>query len=342
MFGIVWLTLTANPLPVHAQPNTTVNSEALALFDTARSFMAEGKFTEACPLLEKARTLYSGIGITFNLADCHEHIGLTASAWAGFQDTAAAADAAGQHARAQAARERAVALLPRLSKLRIIVPADAAALKGFDVRRNEASISRLLWGKDVPVDPGRYSISATAPQREPWSTTVLVTEPGKVIAVDVPMLKLARVSEAGDTTSGGGLTARTAYVLGGISGGIVAVGVGVGTGFTLAANGKSSDADSLAGEIPQSGCYQASGTRAIQCAELKEALTDQGLFSRAAVGSFAVAGVFALGTGALMLYMGTKQFGGSDDAGRRSAASSIQLVPVVDSAQKGLLVVGTF
>jgi hypothetical protein len=43
-----------------------------------------------------------------------------------------------------------------------------------------------------------------------------------------------------------------------------------------------------------------------------------------------------------MLYAGTKQFGSSDDAGKRSAASSIQLVPVVDSAQKGLLVVGTF
>jgi serine/threonine-protein kinase len=339
--GLFCFTVTATPLPGYAQPNTTVNSKALALFDTARALMAEGKFAEACPMLEEARSLYSGIGIMFNLADCHEHIGLTASAYAGFQDTAAAADVAGQPDRAQVARERAVALHPKLSRLRIVVPAEASAIKGFDVRRSEASISRVFWGKDVPVDPGRHSISATAPQREPWGTMVLVTEPGKVVAVDVPILKLARVSEAGDTTSGGGLTARTAYILGGISGGIAVIGVGVGAGFTIAANEKSSGADSLGSTFDtEFACHQPTTTNAKACAELKETLVDQGLYSRVAVASFTAAGVFAVGAGALMLYAGIKQSGSPDDAGRRSVASSIKLVPVVDPTQKGLLMVG--
>jgi serine/threonine-protein kinase len=341
--GLFYFTVTATPLPGYAQPNTTVNSKALALFDTARALMAEGKFAEACPMLEEARSLYSGIGIMFNLADCHEHIGLTASAYAGFQDTAAAADVAGQPDRAQVARERAAALHPKLSKLRIVVPAEAAAMKGFEVRRNEASISRVFWGKDVPVDPGRHSISATAPQRELWSTTVLVTEPGKVVAVNVPILKLARVSEAGDTTSGEGLTARTAYILGGISGGIAVIGVGVGVGFTITANGKSSDADSLRSRFDSNfACYQPTAANAKTCEDLHGALTDQDSFSRGAVASFAVAGVFAVATGALMLYAGTKQFGSSGEAETRSTASSIKLVPVVDSTQKGLLVVGAW
>jgi hypothetical protein len=60
------------------------------------------------------------------------------------------------------------------------------------------------------------------------------------------------------------------------------------------------------------------------------------------VASFAVAGVFAVATGALMLYAGTKQFGSSGEAETRSTASSIKLVPVVDSTQKGLVVVGAW
>jgi hypothetical protein len=340
---------TTTPLPVHAQPNTSVNSEALALFNTARALMAEGKFAKACPIFEKARSLYTGIGITFNLADCHERIGLTASAWAGFQDTATAADIAGQYERAQVARERAAALLPKLSKLRIVVPAETAAIEGFDVRRNDGSIGRLLWGKDVPVDPGRHSISATAPRREPWSTTVLVAEPGKVVVVELPRLKLTHASIAGDAISeaareesaGGGITARTAIILSGISGGIAALGVGIGIGFTAAANEKSSDADALGSALDSNfACYQPTVPNVQTCAVLKGTLVDQGLYSRVAVTSFTAAGVFAVGAGALMLYASPK-LAVSDGAGERPTAQ-IRIVPVADSTQKGLLLVGAW
>jgi serine/threonine-protein kinase len=347
--GFFWLIATTTPLHVHAQPNTTVSREALALFNTARALMAEGKFAEACPVFEKARALYSGIGITFNLADCYEHIGLTASAWAGFQDTATAADIAGQHERAQVARQRAAALLLKLSKLRVVVPAEAAAIEDFDVRRNEASIGRILWGKDVPVDPGRHSISASAPQREPWSTTVLVGKPGEVVTVDVPMLKIASASKVGDVTretgrdenAGGWMTARTAIVLGGISGGIAALGVGVGIGFTVAANDKSSYADSLGNTLDSSfACYRPTATNARTCADLKESLVVQGLYSRAAVASFTAAGVFAVGAGALMLYTSSTA-APPGDAEKRPMAQ-FRMVPVVDSTQKGLFLVGTW
>src|SRR4028119_2038497 len=89
-----------------AQTSRSTNSEAAALFNNARALMERGKYAEACPVFEKVQALQAGIGVTFNLADCHEHIGRTASAWAGFQDAAAAANIEGQKDRAQVARER--------------------------------------------------------------------------------------------------------------------------------------------------------------------------------------------------------------------------------------------
>jgi hypothetical protein len=128
-----------------------------------------------------------------------------------------------------------------------------------------------------------------------------------------------------------------------VGGSVVIAGLGAGVVMTAIANGKSSDADSLrAGVSTPSGCYQPSAALKETCDRLYETKKDQGLFARAAVGSFAVAGIFAVGTGALMLYAGTEQFGSSNDPGKRSAASSIKLVPVVDPTQQGLLLLGAW
>lgn len=346
IYGLFWFVAVATPLTAHAQQNPPVNSEALALFNSARALMAQGKYAEACPMLEKAKSLHSGIGLTFNLADCHEQIGRTASAWTGFQDTAAAADIAGQPDRARVARQRADALLPRLSKLRIVVSAEVAAIEDFDVRRDEVSISRLLWGKDVPVDPGRHSISATAPKREPWSTTARVVEPGKVVTVDIPMLKISGVSNAGVTageaegSAGGWVTRRTAFLLAGISGGIAALGLGVGIGFSVSANEKSSTADSLRSRFDtDSACYKPTASNAKTCDDLYQALKDQGLYTEVAIGSLTASGVFAIGAGAMFFMASTLT---NTNSSGNSTETQIRMVPVVNSTQKGIFFMGAW
>ena len=124
-------------------------------------------------------------------------------------------------------------------------------------------------------------------------------------------------------------------------GGIAAVGLGVGIGFTVAANKKSSDADSLGRALDStSACYRPMPTNAETCADLHEALVDQGLYSRVAATSFTAAGVFAVGAGALTLY-GLLKPASLDDSGRRATAH-IRMVPVVDSTQKGFLLVGVW
>jgi len=231
-----------------AQTSRSTNSEAAALFNNARALMERGKYAEACPVFEKVQALQAGIGVTFNLADCHEHIGRTASAWAGFQDAAAAANIEGQKDRAQVARERAAALVPKLSLLRLVVSADAAAVSNLQVQREGVPVARLLWSKSVPVDPGTYVISAAAPGREPWSASVVVDKPGDVVAIDVPVLKPAQAEasvtqapRAGSPASGGHdpPPLRTAVVLGGAI--VSAVALEMAIGFTVAANGQGSN-----------------------------------------------------------------------------------------------------
>ena len=75
-------------------------------FHAGRELMKDGKFADACPKFEESQKLDPGLGTQFNLADCQEHLGKLASAWANFGDAASRAKAAGQAERAQAAKER--------------------------------------------------------------------------------------------------------------------------------------------------------------------------------------------------------------------------------------------
>src|SRR5258706_7527469 len=95
---------------------------AQALFDQAKQLVAAQRYSEACPKLEESQRLDPGMGTLFHLADCDEHIGKTATAWAAFLDVAGQARSAGQQPRERIARERAAALEPTLARLPIRAP----------------------------------------------------------------------------------------------------------------------------------------------------------------------------------------------------------------------------
>lgn len=304
MLCLFFLATVATPGSAHAQQNTPENSQALGLFNAAKTLMEQGKIAEACATLEKAATIYSGIGLTFNLADCHEQIGRTASAWAGFHDTAAAADIEGQRNRAQVARQRAAALVPKLSLLRLVVSADAAAVSNLQVHREGVAVGRLLWGKSVPVDPGTYVISATAPGREPWNTSVIVNEPGAVIAIDVPVLKpaqskhaISRLPQRGSSaeTVSGSSAFRTGIVTG--SAVVSAVALEIAVGFTMAANGQASHVRAIRSTLADaSACYGKPAHNIEKtCTALREMGAAWDTFENAAIISYVVSGVAAGG-----------------------------------------------
>jgi hypothetical protein len=167
-----------------AQPAKSGTEVAAAegLFYEARTLMQAGKFAEACPKLEESMRLDPGIGTQFNLADCNEHLGKIATAWTAFNDAAAQSKLSNQPDREKVARSRAAALEPRLPRLAVDV---TGAPAGLEVKRDALVVGAPAWGTLVPVDPGTHRISASAPGKQPWETTVTTRE-GKVTRVSVP------------------------------------------------------------------------------------------------------------------------------------------------------------
>lgn len=165
-------------------PAKSANDPAAAqsLFYEARTLMGKNRYAEACPKLEESMRLDPGIGTQFNLADCNEHIGKIASAWASFLEVAAQAKAANQGEREKVARKRAQALEGKLPKLLIEVP---SSLPGLEVKRDGTLVGGASYGTAIPVDPGSHKISATAPGKLPWETQVQTSE-GKTARVSIP------------------------------------------------------------------------------------------------------------------------------------------------------------
>jgi hypothetical protein len=181
---LVSLLVTSRPAVAHASDDD--DATARAFFTEGRKLAAAGDYAAACPLFARSYKLDPGIGTNFNLADCEEHLGHTASAWRRFLDVAAATKAAEQPERERVARARAAALEPRLSKLVIKVPTPAP---GIIVRRDGDVVPQESWGITLPLDPGEHVVETTAPGRRKWSATVAISATPEVAAIDVPALE---------------------------------------------------------------------------------------------------------------------------------------------------------
>ncbi len=227
------LLLLASPL---ARAQGTDLATAQALFDEARALSEQGHFTEACPKLEESQRLDPGLGTQLNLADCYEHLGKLASAWALFVAVESTARRNNDERRTTFAHARTLALAPRLSRLRILVAPQEAEVS---VTRDRVGIGKAQWGVALPIDPGVYFITARATERQSWSVQVEVREPGQELLVRIPELAPAAPSAAASAsaappssaTSPGGSPApwsgREKLAAGLAAGGVLAVGTGV-------------------------------------------------------------------------------------------------------------------
>jgi hypothetical protein len=160
---------------------------AQALFDEARALVRAQRFSEACPKLAESQRLDPGIGTQFHLADCYERQGKLASAWANFLEVVSQARASGQSEREKLATRRAAKLEPRLSKLRIVVPA-LNQIAGLNIQRDGIPVGAAQWDTSLPVDPGEYEIIAAAPERRSFVKKVRV-EAGTVATLEIPELE---------------------------------------------------------------------------------------------------------------------------------------------------------
>jgi hypothetical protein len=260
------LALVALPqLALAADPPKGDPAAAQVLFYEARTLMQQNRFAEACPKLEESMRLDAGLGTQFNLADCNEHVGKLASAWAGFLEVAGGSKAANQADREKLARKRAQALEPRLPKLVVDV---VGAPAGLDVKRDGIAVGSASWGTPIPVDPGSHKISATATGKGTWETTIATAE-GKVAHVaiphDLPPAPIAAGAPGaligpqpdGPVTVATATSAATDFpapvveqngsaqrTIGWVVAGVGVVGVGLGAGFGLSSIGKRNEARS--------------------------------------------------------------------------------------------------
>jgi hypothetical protein len=303
---------------------------AQALFNEAKKLVAAGKYAEACPKLEESQRLAPAVGTKFNLSDCYEHTGKLASAWAGFLSVAAASKNANQGQREKAARDRAAAIEPKLSRLAVGVP-DAARVVGLEVRRDGEAIGEAEWGESMPVDPGEHTITATAPGKRPWKGIVEVTGAASLAKMLVPPLDDEPPPPAPVATEPSSASAAPAaaappppsppsktlgWVLVGVGGAAL---VGGGVAWAM----KSSTQSTLDGECGPTGqSCPPSASNDIANGKTYDAL---------AVGLFALGGISAI-AGVTYLVV----------AGKSPNASSALVVPVMSPGGGGAAVVGRF
>jgi hypothetical protein len=211
----------------HAQAPTPDRVAAESLFAEARQLLAAGHFPEACAKLEASRRLEPAIGTTLNLADCYERIGRTASAWAEFKTAAAEAQKIGDSLRKTEALERAHALEPRLSRLRVDLDQPGARIISNGVPFSPAAI-----GSAIAIDPGSYHFEASAPGKRPWSQTIDIAANQSLAELRVPPLAdepivtptPPPISEPPPMTTDSGPDHTLAWALGGVGTAALATG----------------------------------------------------------------------------------------------------------------------
>lgn len=186
--------------PALAETSASQRASAEALFQQATQLMDEKRYVEACEKLAGSQDLDPALGTMLYLADCYEHAGRSASAWALFREAADSAQRAGQLDRQRIALERASSLEQRLSKLEVRV-SSARQVAGLELLVNGAAVPRASWNTQLPVDPGVTKIEARAPGKKTWSTTLTLAEGPATKTVEVQ--KLADAPRAATPVSPG-------------------------------------------------------------------------------------------------------------------------------------------
>jgi hypothetical protein len=227
-------------------------AQAEALFQEGVKAIDANNVAEGCAKLEESERLDPAIGTEFRLADCHERLGRLASAWAAFLELASKVAKPQQ---VEKARARADALLPRLSRIRLVLPPATATLEGLEILldggrppkppaagagsgfatnlRDGVRVGSAAWGSALPVDPGSHRILATAPGRVSWETTVVVEGAGTTIDVPIPPLRAAETSVGREPAPPLGPARVAALAVGSVGVGGVIVGSALGAAAAM-------------------------------------------------------------------------------------------------------------
>ncbi len=303
---------------------------AEALFREGKALIKDGKVAEGCAKLEASQRLDPAAGTLLNLADCHEALGHTASAWAEFSTAAGNAKRKGDTERETVARGRADALEPRLVRIQVNVPA-ASRVPGLEVKRDGVLLDPATWGSATPVDPGPHVITATAPGKREMRQTLDAQGEGKIVPFDLQPLADAPATPPPGPKPAGPITppvkdtapppSSSLKTIGIVTGGVGVAGLLTGSVLGLIARGKWADAS-----CPNNICP----TQAQQ----DDAVAAKGL-ANGATYAFIAGGVLAAAGVALVI-------AAPSSAAPAKATATLRLAPQAGLGAAGLTLGGEF
>jgi hypothetical protein len=230
---------------------------AEAAFREGRALMQTGDLERACAKLAESQNLEPAAGTLLNLAECQEKRGLSASAWATYQEAAKASSARGRADWEKLAKSKVESLA------RIMPRVTYTAEGGTTVTQDGVSV-RL--DEPLPIDPGTHAVEGTRPSsKAPFNKTFEIRNGDKLtIAIKfddagpapVPTPQPTIPPKKEEESDGSGM--RT---IGLIVAGVGIAGLGVGTVTGIMAMGKHDDAVASCPSYPDRCPADGSGTR---------------------------------------------------------------------------------
>lgn len=222
------------PLTADAQdrePSAQEVAAAEALFQDARALFKAGMVAEACDKFQESQRLDPRLGTLLNLATCHQEQGKTASAWAEFKQAVSLAEQKNKHQRAAFAKQSVADLEEVLSY--VVLQADNPP-KGLTIKVGEQEFGAALLDSEVPLDPGKYDIEASAPGRVSHRMTVDVSKGPSSTTIVIPSLSFedtGPLDMGPKEESDEGFSTMQIAGLG--AGGVGVIGLGIGTVFGI-------------------------------------------------------------------------------------------------------------
>ena len=142
------------------------------VFRQGRASADAGDYPRACAAFAESLRLDSAPGTLLNLADCEEHLGRFATAWAHFLQVESSLPVTDE--RREVAHDRAARLALRVSW--VIITLTAGAPHDTRVFRDDVEIASARLATPLPLDPGPHGVLVVAPGYEPSSTTMIAVE----------------------------------------------------------------------------------------------------------------------------------------------------------------------
>ncbi len=214
-----------------AAVQTPSEARAEARFREGSEAFDQGRVDDACAAFGESLHLFATLGTLLNLALCHEKQGRVATAWAEFVHAGAWAT---DRDRRDFAKQHAARLERSLPRLRVEVEGNAPV----QVTLDGDSLSDARRAMPLFVDPGAHNLTAAAPGRRSFSTTVTIApNPSGDAPVLVTLPELEPLPEAAPVAPAPPAPpapSRSSRVAAGwIAGGVGGLALGAGVAFGI-------------------------------------------------------------------------------------------------------------